>query len=305
MAQKFGDVGKKGADLLKKEFDAGKNQLEVVAKGANGVTFTSTNEDDAKDGLTSTLKIKYANKAQGLTITETWASSNELTFKAESNNSALGGVKVNFEGKYMEKPVAAESRKVAIGSFEYVADAFTFEGNLSHGANDDPKKGVANGVQAGVSVTGAASGFTGGAEVKHMVNDKLTKVNTKLGYADSNYNVTFKSEAGKKGELFNKFGVGFMAKATSDIDVAGDVTLESGKPQPVVQVAGKFKLDDYSYGKAKFEAKEGNGTVYLGYNNKLRNSVTLGLYAKIVATNFAKGDNGASYGVKLAFDCKE
>eukprot|EP00833_Pecoramyces_ruminatium_P016196 jgi/Orpsp1_1/1190228/evm.model.d7180000077588.1 len=97
----FRDIGRSVGDLLGKDYPTNGIKLETRSMTSNGVLFTVNGTRDGKTGaISGEMKTKYHNKANGVSFTESWSSSNVLSSTVELFNTLSPGLKLEFNGTY-------------------------------------------------------------------------------------------------------------------------------------------------------------------------------------------------------------
>lgn len=127
---KFSDIGKSVNDLLNKDFPVGVAKLEVKTTAANGVVslvqcflcffpnsilkcFTVSGNQNNKTGIIAgDLKTKFVEKSRGLTVTESWSSSNVVGLEVELADSLVKGLKLSLKGNLVP---SATSKSASAG----------------------------------------------------------------------------------------------------------------------------------------------------------------------------------------------
>lgn len=93
---RFQDLGKSSNDLLGKDFPINGTSLEVKTATSSGVSFKVALLRDAKSAITGDLESKYNLKHHGLTLTQTWTTTNVLRTQVELENQIAKGLKFDL-----------------------------------------------------------------------------------------------------------------------------------------------------------------------------------------------------------------
>ncbi|KAJ3209157.1 Mitochondrial porin [Dinochytrium kinnereticum] len=254
----FSDIGKSTNDLLGKDFPVGSAKLEVNTTTANGIKFTVVGNKDNKTGhIASELKTKYVDKSRGLTITESWTTSNVLGAQVEIQDTIAKGVKLDLQASILP----ASDQKNAKAGFEFKqANIFTrtsldlFKGPTLHGD----------------AVIGS-DGFLLGGDVAYNVSDaRITRYNAAFGYVAPEYSVALHSL-----NMFGTFSASYFHKINKEVEAGAKATWNRATNSAVaIEVGTKYTLDRDAFLKAKID---NSGRLGLGYTQVLRPGIKLSL----------------------------
>ena len=112
----FSDIGKTARDLLSKDYNFGKTKLEAKTTTKTGVEFTSLLERNDADGtLKGEVKSKLKHADSGLTFTDTYTTSNEMTVKVEAPE-VFSGFKLELDTNF--NPYTAKKELKVGGTFK-------------------------------------------------------------------------------------------------------------------------------------------------------------------------------------------
>ncbi|KNE64382.1 hypothetical protein AMAG_09406 [Allomyces macrogynus ATCC 38327] len=251
----FSDIGKAAADLLSKDFgNPGAIKAETKTTAANGVNFTvAANRDNKAGGVAAELKTKYADKSKGLTLTETWTTSNVLSGEIELADALTKGLKVTVLGALMPH---ANQKHAKIGA------EFRQPGVATRAALDVFKGPIAT---ADIAIN--QNGILAGLETAYDVSTgATTKYNLAVGMATSEYAVT--AHVGNK---LDTYAVAIYHKVAKHLETAARATWDRKAGAAVnMDVAAKYHLDGGAFAKVKFNNA---GVLGLGYTQVLRPGV--------------------------------
>lgn len=90
------DLGKSSNDLLGKDFPINGTALDVKTATSSGVSFKVALTRDAKAAINGDLETKYNLKHHGLTLTQTWTTTNVLRTQVELENQIAKGLKFDL-----------------------------------------------------------------------------------------------------------------------------------------------------------------------------------------------------------------
>lgn len=93
---RFQDLGKSSSDLLGKDFPINGTALDVKTATSSGVTFKVALVRDSKAAVTGDIESKYNLKHHGLTLTQTWTTTNVLRTQIELENQISKGLKFDL-----------------------------------------------------------------------------------------------------------------------------------------------------------------------------------------------------------------
>ncbi|OAL17250.1 hypothetical protein AYO22_11815 [Fonsecaea multimorphosa] len=294
----FSDIAKPANDLLNKDFyHTTAANLEVKSKAPNGVVFNvkgKSAHDGPISGSVSTMitrdnlrishvngsgKIegKYTDKATGLTLTQTWTTSNSLDTKLELEDNITKGLKAEVLTNYLP----------AKSTYGGKLNLFYKQPNIHTRLFTDVFKGPT----ASFDVTLGHEGFLIGAEGGYDVGKAaITKYALAAGYSQGSY-----AAAVTATNNLTVFSASYYHKVNTEVEAGAKATWDSTQGSNVgLEVATKYKLDPSSFAKAKINDR---GIAALAYNVKLGTGVTLGLGASLDTQNL----NQAAHKVGASF----
>ncbi|KAI9183309.1 Mitochondrial porin [Blastocladiella emersonii ATCC 22665] len=277
----FSDIGKAASDLLGKDFPVGSIKLEAKTTASNGVNFTVTGAKDNKTGgIAGDLKTKYADKSKGLTLTETWTTSNVLSAEVELADALTKGLKLNLLGSLLPHI----GQKNAKFSAEYKQDAVATRSSID----------LFKGPIATADIAFNHDGFLAGAETAYdLATGHVSKYNVAFGYATREYSVAL-TGANK----FDTFAGSYYHKVNKDLEAGGRATWDRKAGANVnLELAAKFALDKDAFVKAKIDNA---GKLGLGYTQVLRPGVKMSLGGIFDTTRL--GDNVHKVGLSIVLD---
>ncbi|KAJ3008434.1 Mitochondrial porin [Thoreauomyces humboldtii] len=265
----FSDLGKSTVDLLAKDFPVGSAKLEVNTYTSNGIKFTVLGAKDNKTGaIASELKSKYVDKLRGVTLTESWTTSNILNAQIELDNTLARGLKLDASASLLP---AKGTKNIKFGT-EYKQDyIFTrssvdlFKGPTLHGD----------------AVVGQ-NGFLAGGEVAYDVSDaRVTKYNVAFGYVAPEYSVALHAT-----NALSTFSASYFHRVNRDVEAGGRATWVKSLDNTVhVEVGTKYTLDNAAFFKAKVDNR---GQLGLGYTQLLRPGVKISFGGLLDTTRFSE-----------------
>ncbi|BGP27638.1 voltage-dependent ion-selective channel [Rhodotorula toruloides] len=276
------DLGKSASDLLNKDFPLAGSALEVKTRAPNGVLFKVAGLRDAKTAaIAGDLEAKYTDVKNGVTVTQTWTTSNVLKTQVELENQIAKGLKLDVQGHLLP---ATQSKAAFV-------TAIYKQPSLHTRALLDVFKGPTFTADAVVG----RDGFLLGAETTYSVpTGAITRYAVGLGYAAPSYTVTLHGLAN-----LSVFSASYYHKVSKDVEAGAKAIWDSKAPTSnvAVEVGTKAYLDNTAFVKLKANSA---GIVSAGYTQALRPGVkaSFGL-----ALDTAKlGEASHKVGTSLTFE---
>ncbi|KAF9584808.1 Mitochondrial porin [Lunasporangiospora selenospora] len=281
----FADLGKSANDLLGKDFPVGQTKLELKTVAPNGVTFNVLGNKDNKSGqINGELKTKYVDYKNGLTITESWTTSNVLNTQIELENKVAKGFKLDINGSFLPNEgkknakVGVQYKQLGFNSRAYV-DLFkgpTFTGDVVVGRD----------------------GFIVGGDVAYDVSGSyITRFAAAAGYTAPEYAVALHAN-----NSFKVFSASYYHRINADLEVGAKTVWDSkadkaAKAPVALEVGAKFYLDHDAFVKAKVNNV---GVLGLGYTQALRKGVKVSVAGLFDTTKLDQAAH--KLGVSLVFE---
>ncbi|GAA5957675.1 hypothetical protein JCM8115_001393 [Rhodotorula mucilaginosa] len=276
------DLGKSASDLLNKDFPPAGNALEVKTRAPNGVAFKVAGLRDAKSAaIAGDLEAKYSDVKNGVTLTQTWTTSNVLKTQVELENQVAKGLKLDIQGHLLP---------ATQGKSAYVTAIYR-QPSVHTRALLDVFKGPTFTADAVIG----RDGFLLGAESTYSVpSGAVTRYALGLGYAAPTYTVTLHGLAN-----LSVFSASYYHKVSKDVEAGAKAIWDSKSTasQVGLEVGTKCYLDNTAFVKAKINSV---GVAALGYTQALRPGVkaSFGL-----AVDTAKlGEASHKVGTSLTFE---
>ncbi|KAJ3219394.1 Mitochondrial porin [Clydaea vesicula] len=277
----FGDVNKLSNDLFNKDFPIGATKLELNTNASNGVKFTAIGIKDNKSGqVSSELKTKFTDKLKGLTLTESWNTSNVLGTNIELADTLTKGLKLTLNGQL--HPTIG--KKNAKAGFEFK------QANVYTRAHVDLFKGPTIVTDA---VVGNADVLIG-ADVNYDVTDaKVNKFNTVVAHTSRDYTISVGAS-----NMFGLFSFSYFHRVQPGLEAGARAHWNKATDSAVsVEIGAKYALDIDSFVKAKIN---NTGVLGLGYYQNLRQGVKLGFGASLDTTRL--NENAHKVGFSFNFE---
>lgn len=275
----YADLGKQAKDVFGKGYNFGLLKLDLKTKTESGVEFASgctSNQDSGK--VFGNLETKYKVKEYGLTFTEKWNTDNVLATEIAIQDQLAKGLKLSAEGTFAPQSGSKSAK---------IKSAFNHE---SVSINADVDIGSAGPILTASAVLGY-QGFLAGYQAKVDVqNNKLTANNIALGYKTNDFILHTNVNDGQV------FGGSIYQKVTPDLDAGIDLNWSTGSNDTRFAIGCKLQLDS----NAAVRAKVNNSSqIGLGYQQKLRDGVTVTLSTLIDAKNFNQGGHKLGLSLEL------
>ena len=274
------DLGKQARDLFGKGYHFGLWKLDCKTKTNSGIEFNTAGHSNQESGkVFGSLETKYRVNDYGLTLTERWNTDNTLFTEVAVQDQLAEGLRMAIEASFQPQSGNKDGKfKVAYGHDYIKMDADT---------NFDT-----NGPLMNLSAVLGYQGWLGGYQTAFDSQEgKLVKNNFALGYASKDFVL---HTAVNDGQQFN----GSIYQRTSDkLDCGVQLAWTSGENNTTFGIAAKYLLDNEAAVRAKVNNESQVG---LGYQQKLRDGITLYMSALIDGKNFNNG--GHKIGVALELE---
>ncbi|KAL9621099.1 MAG: hypothetical protein Q9160_004484 [Pyrenula sp. 1 TL-2023] len=274
----FSDITKPANDLLTRDFyHTSAANLEVKSKAPNGVNFNVKGKSAHDGPISGSLEGKYSDKANGLTLTQTWTTSNSLDTKVELEDNIAKGLKAELLSNYLPNSKAYGGK----------LNLFFKQPNFHTRAFVDVFKGPTATVDAVVGHEGFLAGAEAGYDVQSAA---IKKWSLAFGYSDAKY-----SAAVTATNSLSVFSASYFHNVSQQVQAGAKATWDKNAGSNVgLEVAGKYALDPASFVKGKINDR---GIAALAYNVKMSQNATVGLGLSIDTQNLSQAAHkvGASF----------
>jgi len=256
----FSDLAKASNDLLGKDFyHVSSAAIEVKSNTPNNVAFKTTGKASHEGSTSGLVEAKYADKASGLTLTQSWNTANALDSKIELNDAIAKGLKAEVLASFLPATQAKGAK------FNLHFKQANFHGR----AFFDLLKGPTANVDAVIGQDGFLVGASGGYDVQKAA---ITSYSAAIGYSAPQYTATVTAA-----NNLSVFSAAYYHKVNSQVEAGAKATWDSKSSNSVgLEVASKYRLDPISFAKVKINDR---GVAAVAYNVLLRPGVTLGIGA--------------------------
>ncbi|CAH1164706.1 unnamed protein product [Phyllotreta striolata] len=275
----YSDLGKRARDLFSKGYHFGLIKLDCRTTTASGVHFHSGGQSEQESGKVSgSFESKYTIKDYGISFTEKWTTDNTLGTEVTVTDQGLKGLKVTAGVNFSPQ----EGIKSGVAKLAYANEKFA--------ANADADlKGDGQLVKAS-AVVGHQGWLTGYQGTFDVQNTKLAKSNFSLGFSTKDF--VLHTEV-NDGQLFSG---AIYQQVNPKMETGVNLSWATSGEKTVFGLACKYDLDQ----DASLRAKINNSSqIGLGYQQRLRDGVTLTLSTLIDGRNFNQGGHKIGLALEL------
>jgi len=272
---KYGDLGKQANDVFSKGYHFGLLKLEVKTTTATGVAFTTGGSSNLDSGKVSgNLETKYQVKDLGMTLTEKWTTDNNLNTTVDVVDKLVPGLKLSLDTKF------APGTGAKSGSLktEYKHDAAMVTADMDLGLT----------ALNATAVMGHKGWLAGYQTCFDLTKSAVTKNNFGIGYSTSDMVLHTSLTNG------TEYGGSVFQKLSPNLETGVTLGWSSATSATKFGLGAKYVLEDGAVVRAKVN---NNSEVGLGYQQKLRDGVTLTLSTLVNGANINAG--GHKVGVSL------
>lgn len=274
----YGDLGKSCRDVFGKGYHFGIIKLDVKTKTPAGVEFNTSgtsNQDSGK--VAGNLETKYRFKERGITFTEKWNTDNNISCSVDVQDQLMKGLKVSVESQFNPAQNGAKSGKLKA---EFKHDQFSANGDMNLASSP-----LING-----SVVFGHNGWLAGYQMAFdSGKSKLTKNNFGLGYSVGDFAIHGNVNDGQT------FGGTVYQRVNAQLETGINLGWQGNSTN--FGVGCKYNLDRDASIRAKVN---NNSQVGLGYQQRLRDGVTLTLSTMIDGKNFNQGAHKIGMALELS-----
>ncbi|KAL8736374.1 MAG: hypothetical protein Q9181_002451 [Wetmoreana brouardii] len=203
------------------------------------------------------IEGKYVDASAGITLTQSWTTTNVLNTKFELDNQIAKGLKAELATDFVpsSKDFGAKLN-LAFKQPNFHARAFF-----------DMMKGPTANIDAVLGREGFLVGGEAGYDVQKAA---ITRYSLAVGYTVPQY-----SAAVTATNNLTVFSAAYYHKVNSEVEAGAKASWDSkGSNNVGLEVASKYRLDPASFAKAKVNDR---GIASLAYNVLLRSGVTFGV----------------------------
>ncbi|XP_063973523.1 voltage-dependent anion-selective channel-like isoform X2 [Diachasmimorpha longicaudata] len=274
----YGDLGKNARDVFSKGYHFGLLKLDVSTKTDSGVEFSSGGFSNQDTGVVvGNLETKYKIKEYGLTFSEKWNTDNLLGTDITIADKLLQGLSIGYSCTFSPQTGSKTGKLKTTYKHENVSATADFDLSLNSGPL----------IQT-TAVVGYQGWLAGYQTSFDSQRSKITKNNFALGFTTKDFGVHASVDNGREfnGSIYHLVKPG--------LEGAVNIAWNSGNNATQFGLGAKYNLDNAASVRAKVNSQLQIG---LGYQQKLRDGVTLSLSTNIDGKNFGSG--GHKIGVAL------
>lgn len=275
----YGDLGKSARDVFGKGFHFGLMKLDVKTKTQTGVEFNSgavSNLDSSK--VTGNLETKYKFKEHGITFTEKWNTDNNLSTTIDVQDQLVKGLKLTFDSAF--SPMTGAKNGKVKAEFKHDAVTLTSDVDLN-----------LNGPMVNASACIGHNGWLAGYQLAFdSAKSKLVKNNFGVGYSNGDFVLHTNVNDGQV------FGASVFQKVNRNLETGINLGWTSSSNATNFGIGAKYILDRDTSIRAKVNNSSQLG---LGYQQKLREGVTVTLSTLIDGKNFNQGGHKLGFCLEL------
>lgn len=276
----YSDLGKQARDIFGKGYHFGLWKLDCKTKTDSGIEFTTSGHSNQDTGkVFGSLETKYKVKDCGLTFTEKWNTDNTLFTEVAVQDQFLEGLKLSFEGSFAPQS-GNKTGKFKVGY-----------GHENVKIDSDVNVDLAGPLINASGVFGYQGWLAGYQTAFDTQKSKITTNNFALGYTTGDFVLHTSVNDGQE------FTGSIYQKCSPKLDCGVQLSWTSGSNATKFGIGAKYNLDK----DACLRAKVNNASqVGLGYQQKLRDGITLTLSTLVDGKNFNAG--GHKIGVALELE---
>jgi len=276
----YADLGKQARDVFNKGYNFGVWKLDVKTKTSTGVEFSTSGHSNQESGkVFGSLETKYKVPEYGLTFSEKWSTDNTLFTDVTHTDKLLKGLKLTFEGTFAPQSGNKSGKVKAAYGHELVQ------------VNSDVNLDLAGPVVNASAVVGYEGWLAGYQTAFDTQKAKLVTNNFALGYTNKDLAVTTNVKDGQE------FNGSIFHKVNSDLNCGVQLAWTSGSNVTKFGIGAQYNLDKDASVRAKIN---NDSHIGLGYQQKLRQGVTLSLSTLLDGKNFNAG--GHKIGIALELE---
>uniref|UniRef100_A0A2P2HVR3 Voltage-dependent anion-selective channel protein 2-like n=2 Tax=Hirondellea gigas TaxID=1518452 RepID=A0A2P2HVR3_9CRUS len=275
----YSDLGKQARDVFGKGYHFGVLKLECKTKSDAGVEVTAGGTNSIATGnVTGNLETKYKIKEHGLTFTEKWNTDNTLATELSLEDNFTKGLKFVLNSTF----VPSSGKKSAVVKTTYKKDAVS--------VNLDSTIDLGGPLLNGAAVAYYKNWLLGYQMAFDTAKSKLTKNNFAVGFTSQDFTLHTYANDGAE------FGGSLYHKISRDLEGAVDLGWSANSNTTRFSIGCKYALDRDACVRAKVNNKSEVG---LGYQQRLREGVTLTLSTLIDGKNFNQGGHKIGLALEL------
>jgi len=276
----YSDLGKSARDIFGKGYHFGLWKLDCKTKTDTGVEFATSGHSNQDTGkVFGSLETKYKVPEYGLTFSERWNTDNTLSTDVTHTDKLLKGLKLTFEGSFAPQSGNKNGKVKASYGHDLVQ------------VNSDVNLDLAGPVINASAVVGWEGWLAGYQSAFDTQKAKLVTNNFAIGYTNKDIAVHTNVNDGQE------FNGSIYHKVNSTLACGVQLSWTSGSSATKFGIGAQYNLDKDAVVRAKVNNASQIG---LGYQQKLRDGITLTLSTLVDGKNFNAG--GHKVGVALELE---
>ncbi|XP_017774636.1 PREDICTED: voltage-dependent anion-selective channel-like [Nicrophorus vespilloides] len=275
----YSDLGKNARDVFTKGYHFGLIKLDVKTKTSSGVEFTTGGTSNQENGnVFGSLETKYKFKEYGLSFAEKWNTDNTLGTEVAVQDQLLKGLKLT--GNLNFSPQSGSKSSKVKAAFQN--DLMALNADVDLDSNGPILQG-----SAVFGYQGWLAGYQAGYDTH---NKKLTKNNFALGFSTGDFILHTNVDDGQE------FGGSIYQRVSSKLETGIQLAWSTSGNNTRFGIGAKYDLDRDASIRAKINNTSQLG---LGYQQRLRDGITLTLSAIIDGKNFNSGGHKIGLALEL------
>jgi len=276
----YSDLGKSARDIFGKGYHFGLWKLDCKTKTDTGVEFATSGHSNQDTGkVFGSLETKYKVPEYGLTFSERWNTDNTLSTDVTHTDKLLKGLKLTFEGSFAPQSGNKNGKVKASYGHDLVQ------------VNSDVNLDLAGPLINASAVVGWEGWLAGYQTAFDTQKAKLVTNNFAIGYTNKDIAVHTNVNDGQE------FNGSIYHKVNSTLACGVQLSWTSGSSATKFGIGAQYNLDKDAVVRAKVNNASQIG---LGYQQKLRDGITLTLSTLVDGKNFNAG--GHKVGVALELE---
>lgn len=275
----YNDLGKNAKDIFNKGYHFGLIKLDCKTRTNSGVEFNTGGTSNQESGkVFGSLETKYSIKEHGITFSEKWNTDNTIATDVSVADKLLKGLKLTAEATFAPQTGSKSGKlKAAFKNAQVAMDADM----------DLNTKGPLIGGSFVVGYQGWLGGYQTAFDTEKK---KLTKNNFALGFSTGDFILHTCVDDGQE------FGGSIYQRVSPRLETGIQLAWSAGSNSTKFGIGAKYDLDH----EACVRAKVNNASqIGLGYQQRLRDGITLTLSALIDGKNFNNGGHKVGLALEL------
>ncbi|KAK5641326.1 hypothetical protein RI129_009873 [Pyrocoelia pectoralis] len=275
----YSDLGKNARDVFGKGYHFGLIKVDCKTKTTSGVEFNTGGISNQESGkVFGSLETKYKVKDYGLTFSEKWNTDNTLATEVSVQDQLLKGLKLSADCTFAPQTGNKTGRVKS-----------AFQNDLTS-VNCDVDLDMAGPLIQASAVVGHQGWLAGYQTAFDTQTSKLTKNNFALGFSTGDFILHTNVDDGQE------FGGSIFQKLSPQLETGIQLAWSAGSNNTRFGIGAKYDLD----ADACIRAKVNNASqIGLGYQQRLREGITITLSTLIDGKNFNNGGHKIGLALEL------